>query len=104
MLKVLARRPQRDQPPSGAGRYGGAYLKTLENSPVGDTTKLSFEGDQEIRCWILASSSMLQLIVSWPVPSNPRPKDQRCILVKLVDKSRLYFWLLNSGGTPEPQP
>lgn len=38
---------------------GGTYDKTFENSLEGDMTKLSFVLDQEIRCWILWSSSML---------------------------------------------
>lgn len=36
------------------------YANTLENSEVGDMTKLSFEVDHEIRCWILWSSSILR--------------------------------------------
>lgn len=33
--------------------------RTLENSEVGDMTKLSLVLDQDIRCWMLWSSSML---------------------------------------------
>lgn len=35
------------------------YLRTFENSLVGDTTKLSLDGDHEIKCCMLPSSSML---------------------------------------------
>ena len=35
------------------------YAKTLENSEDGDIRKLSFEEDQEMRCSMLGSSSML---------------------------------------------
>ena len=40
--------------------WGSTYDKTFENSLEGDMTKLSFVLDQEIRCWILWSSSMLR--------------------------------------------
>jgi hypothetical protein len=36
-----------------------AYARTLENSVEGDITKLSLVLDQEIKCCILWSSSML---------------------------------------------
>lgn len=39
--------------------YGLAYLRTFENSLVGDTTKLSLDDDHDMRCCILTSSSML---------------------------------------------
>lgn len=35
------------------------YARTLENSVDGDMTKLSFELDQEMRCWMVWSSSIL---------------------------------------------
>ena len=41
--------------------WGGTYDRTFENSLEGDMTKLSFVLDQEIRCWMLWSSSMLGL-------------------------------------------
>ena len=34
--------------------------KTLENSEVGDITKLSLVLDHDIRCWIVVSSSILR--------------------------------------------
>jgi hypothetical protein len=37
----------------------GTDARTLENSDVGDMTKLSLVPDHEIRCWILGSSSIL---------------------------------------------
>lgn len=37
------------------------YARTLENSEVGDMTKLSFEFDHEIKCWIDMSSSILYI-------------------------------------------
>jgi len=40
--------------------FGGiSYARTLENSVEGDMTKLSLVLDQEIKCCILWSSSML---------------------------------------------
>lgn len=33
--------------------------RTLENSEVGDMTKLSLLLDQDIRCWMVESSSIL---------------------------------------------
>lgn len=38
---------------------GGTYDRTFENSLEGDMTKLSFVLAQEMRCWMLWSSSML---------------------------------------------
>lgn len=35
------------------------YDNTFEKSAVGDMTKLSAVADQEIKCWILVSSSIL---------------------------------------------
>ena len=35
------------------------YLNTFENSPVGETTKLSLPDDHEMRCRMVSSSSML---------------------------------------------
>lgn len=62
MLKVLA--VVSCQPACAIVKYrstrNDTHLKTLENSPVGATTKLSFDGDQEIKCWILESSSILR--------------------------------------------
>jgi hypothetical protein len=43
------------------------YAKTLENSGVGDMTKLSLVLDQQIRCLMLPSSSML----SWRLANAP---------------------------------
>lgn len=37
----------------------GTDARTLENSEVGDMTKLSLELDHEMRCWMLGSSSIL---------------------------------------------
>jgi len=39
--------------------FADPYAKTFENSDDGDITKLSFELDHEMRCWILWSSSIL---------------------------------------------
>lgn len=36
-----------------------SYDSTLEKSAVGDMTKLSALADQDIRCWMVVSSSML---------------------------------------------
>ena len=41
---------------------GWTYASTLENSLEGDITKLSLEFDQDIRCCILGSSSILRRI------------------------------------------
>lgn len=37
----------------GLGAGGPSYARTLENSEVGDMTKLSFVLDHEIKCWIV---------------------------------------------------
>lgn len=41
-------------------RPAATYDRTLENSLDGDMTKLSFVLDQEMRCWMLWSSSILR--------------------------------------------
>jgi hypothetical protein len=41
------------------GKEDSTHARTLENSDVGDMTKLSFVPDQEMRCWMLGSSSIL---------------------------------------------
>ena len=40
-------------------RFEPTHESTLEKSVDGDMTKLSFVVDQEIRCWMFGSSSML---------------------------------------------
>lgn len=40
-------------------RTGITNARTFENSDVGDITKLSLVFDQEIRCWMPGSSSIL---------------------------------------------
>jgi hypothetical protein len=41
-------------------RADSTHAKTLENSDVGDMTKLSLVPDHEMRCWMLGSSSILE--------------------------------------------
>lgn len=76
----------------------GTYDRTFENSLDGDITKLSFVLDQDIRCWMLWSSSMLAMIsmcVQLP-GSGVGP------LVKFVNESRLHdLWLLRGGSSAD---
>lgn len=45
-----------------------AHARTLENSGDGDMTKLSLEVDQEMRLWMLRSSSMLASVSRYLFP------------------------------------
>ena len=69
-------------------------------------TKLSFVFDQEIRCWILGSSSILLRIVSHGLCLKRGVKN--CcrrwvdVLIELVDESRLHdLRLLSCGGSSD---
>lgn len=78
------------------GREDSTHARTLENSDVGDMTKLSFVPDQEMRCWMPGSSSILfpKIVSRW----RQKREDQRKkhILVELVNESCLDdFWLLS---------
>lgn len=46
------------------------YARTLEKSFEGDMRKLSWDGDHEIRCWMLGSSSILRV---WLVSAAKSP-------------------------------
>lgn len=78
--------------------------RTLENSEVGDMTKLSLVLDHDIKCWMLESSSMLFKGQVMSVPRGKfRTRDQKLVdvLVKLVDECGLYhFGLLGCSSSP----
>jgi hypothetical protein len=48
-----------EKPANPSAGKDSTYARTLENSDVGDITKLSFVFDQEMRCWMPGSSNML---------------------------------------------
>lgn len=78
------------------------YASTLENSLDGDTTKLSFVFDHEMRCCILGSSSMLhrhdQSAMRRKTAEEP-PREIPIVLVELMDERRLHqFGLLSRRG------
>lgn len=73
--------------------------RTLENSEVGDITKLSLVLDQEMRCWMLLSSSILRqkLVTGDTTTLGP----ESAVLVKLMNESSLYhFRLLGCSSSP----
>ena len=59
MFEILTRMRKTGQLATVNAEKRETYDRTLENSDVGDMTKLSLVLDQEIRCWMAGSSSML---------------------------------------------
>ena len=59
MFEILTRMRKTGQLATVNAEKRETYDRTLENSDVGDMTKLSLVLDQEIRCWMDGSSSML---------------------------------------------
>lgn len=60
MLKVLASGGVSNEQAESGEMVIGTDASTLENSEVGDITKLSLVLDQEMRCWMVLSSSILR--------------------------------------------
>lgn len=63
------------------GREDSTHARTLENSDVGDMTKLSFVPDHEMRCWMPGSSNILfpKIVSRWRQKREaPPPKKHTC--------------------------
>lgn len=63
-------------------------------------TKLSLVFDQEIKCWIVESSSILWTILV-AIGGQAREDQEKLLLVQFVDERRLHdFGLLGCGCSP----